>query len=114
MGDDGRLLLLLTRDQLGDGEPDLGLKLLRGFLSQLATQRVPDRIICLNSGVFLTTAGSPVEAVMSQLETQGAEVLSCGTCLSYYGRLDELIVGRVGTMEDTVSSMLDFDRVLQP
>jgi selenium metabolism protein YedF len=114
MADDGRLLLLLTKDHLGDGEPDLGLKLLRGFLSQLAAQQVPDRIICLNSGVFLTTAGSPVEAVLGQLEAQGSEVLSCGTCLSYYGRLDDLIVGRVGTMEETVSSMLAFDRVLQP
>jgi hypothetical protein len=75
---------------------------------------VPARIICINSGIFLTTEGSAVLDLMRQLEEQGSEVLSCGTCLDYYGRKDRLRVGSPTTMRDTVAAMLSVKRVLKP
>jgi selenium metabolism protein YedF len=112
---DKDLLLLLTSSGLGEGEPDLGEKLLRAFLTQLLEHgSVPARIICINSGIFLTTEGSAVLDLMRQLEEQGSEVLSCGTCLDYYGRRDRLRVGSPTTMRDTVAAMLSFKRVLKP
>ena len=110
------LLVVLKSSALGDSEPDLGEKLIEAFLAQfLELGAVPAKIICMGTGVFLTTAkGSPVLDVVRRLEKAGAEVLSCGTCLEYYGRQDHLQVGSVGNMADTVRAMLEFDRVVQP
>lgn len=112
---DPDMLLVLGSATMGDGEPDLGEKLLRAFLSQLIEGGVaPARIICLNAGIFLTTEGAAVLDLMQQLEQAGAEVISCGTCLAYYGRADELLVGKPGTMRGTVDSLLSFKKVVRP
>lgn len=112
---DKETLLVLGSSMLGQGEPDLGEKLLKAFLSQLLEAgAVPARIICMSSGIFLTTEESPVLELMQRFEAAGSEVLSCGTCLEYYGRSERLVVGEPTTMRDTVRAMLDFKRVLQP
>jgi selenium metabolism protein YedF len=112
---DNNLLLVLKSSGLGDGEPDLGLKLMSSFLTMLTeSKRIPAKIICLNSGIYLTTSGSPVETQMKQFEQAGAEVYSCGTCLDYYGRRDMLTIGYVTNMRDTVTAMLEFEKVLSP
>ncbi|HAA34167.1 MAG TPA: sulfurtransferase-like selenium metabolism protein YedF, partial [Firmicutes bacterium] len=59
----------------------------------------------LNSGVFLTTEGSPVLEELSQLAAEGVEIFSCGTCLDYYNLKDKLRVGQVTNMYDSVESM---------
>lgn len=109
------LLLVLKSSVLGDGEPDLGERLLGAYLvSLLDSGTLPKRIVCMNSGVFLTTEGTPFLDVLRQFEAAGAEITSCGTCLSYYDRSDKLIVGKEGTMKDAVNAMLTFPRILQP
>ena len=115
MAVDSSMLLLIQSSVLGDGEPDLGEKLLRAFLTQLLESgSVPARIIFMNSGIFLTTEASPVEDLMRQFESQGSEILSCGTCLDYYKRTDRLVVGKPTNMRDTVNALLTFKKVLQP
>lgn len=112
---DGDLLLLLKSSMLGDGEPDLGEKLLSAFLTQLLDSgSIPARIICMNTGIFLTTEASPVEVLMKRFESLGSEILSCGTCLEYYKRTDRLVVGKPTNMRDTVGAMLTCKKVLQP
>lgn len=112
---DEDLLLLLKSATLGEGEPDLGEKLLQAFLTQLLkVGRLPQRIICMNTGVFLTTKGSPVLEQMRCFEEAGSRIQSCGTCLEYYGRKESLEVGQAGNMRDTVEAMLSYRRVLQP
>jgi selenium metabolism protein YedF len=109
------MLLVLKSSMLGDGEPDLGEKLMSAFLTQLLESgTIPARILCMNSGIFLTTEGSPVENVMKQFEAQGCEILSCGTCLEYYKRADRVLVGKPTNMRDTVQAMLHFKKILQP
>ena len=108
------ILLLIKSSMLGEGEPDLGEKLLRAFLTQLLESgSLPARIICMNSGIFLTTEGSAMLDLMTQFESQGSEILSCGTCLEYYKRKDRLVVGKPTNMRDTVKALLEFDKVLQ-
>ncbi len=112
---DKGLLLILKSSGLGDGEPDLGEKLLKGFLSTLYDSgTIPARIICLNSGVFLTTEGSPVGDVLAGFAERGAEILSCSTCLDYYGRADKLIIGQPTNMKETVAAILKSSRILTP
>lgn len=112
---DTNLLLLLKAAWLGDGEPDLGEKLLKSFLTVLLESgTIPARIICLNSAIFLTTEGSPVADLLRQFEEQGATISSCSTCLEYHGRTDKLIVGVAGNMKGTVEAMLQYGKVLAP
>jgi len=112
---DGDLLLILNSAGIGDGEPDLGERLMAAFLSMLLeSRRVPARMICMNSGVFLTTDGSPVLELLAKFEAAGCEILSCGTCLEYYGRSEALRIGEATNMRDTVASMLSFAKVLSP
>jgi selenium metabolism protein YedF len=112
---DNDLLLLLKSNMLGEGEPDLGEKLLKAWLEQLfESGTVPAKIICINSGIFLTTEGSPVKDLLKQFEQGGARILSCGTCLNYYGRTEKLLIGESTNMKDTVNSMLAFKKILSP
>lgn len=115
MAVNGSLLLLLKSSMLGEGEPNLGEKLLSAFLTQLLESgSIPARIICMNSGIFLTTEGSSMQALLKEFETLGSEILSCGTCLEYYRRTDRLVVGKQTNMRDTVQALLAFDKILQP
>ena len=108
------MLLMIQSSILGDGEPDLGEKLLRAFLSQLLeSDSIPARIICMNSGIFLTTEGSPVLDLMSEFASQGSEILSCSTCLEYYKRKDRIAVGKPTNMRETVKALLEFKKILQ-
>ena len=115
MATDPELLLVLKSSGIGDGEPDLGEKLMKSFLTVLVESgTTPARIIAMNSGVFLTTEGSPVEGILKQLAASGSDICSCGTCLDYFGRKDKLLVGRPSNMKETVESMLGFKRVMTP
>jgi len=115
MAVDASLLLLIKSSMLGEGEPDLGEKLLRVFLLQLLeTGSVPARIICMNTGIFLTTEGSSMQDLMERFASAGSKILSCGTCLEYYGRADRLVVGEPTNMRDTVQALLNFEKILQP
>ncbi|MFC1475596.1 sulfurtransferase-like selenium metabolism protein YedF [Candidatus Zixiibacteriota bacterium] len=112
---DNDLLLILKSSGLGDGEPDLGEKLMKAFLSSLFDSgTLPARIICLNSGIFLTTEGSPVKDILDGFTDRGVEILSCGTCLDYYDRTDKLIIGQPTNMKETVAAMLSYTRILSP
>lgn len=101
----GPAVVLVVSDQIGP-EPELGRVLMRAFLGTLskATSR-PSRLMFLNKGVHLTTEGSEVADVLRELEASGVEVLSCGTCLEFFGKREQLIVGRVSNMYDTVETL---------
>jgi len=115
MAVDKDLLLVIKSSGLGDGEPDLGARLMKAFLTMLLESgRIPARMIFMATGIFLTTEKSPVTDVLRKFEKQGAEIFSCGTCLEYYGMKEKLLVGKPGNMRDTVNAMLSFSRILTP
>jgi selenium metabolism protein YedF len=112
---DKNLLLILKSSGLGDGAPDLSEKLLKMFLNVLyESGTYPAKIVCLNSGIFLTTGASEAAESLAKFQKEGTEVLSCSTCLDYYGRLDRLVIGKPTNMRDTVAAMLNFPKVLSP
>lgn len=109
------LMMFLGSSTIGDGEPDLGEKLMQNYLKMiLESERIPAKIICMNSGIFLTTEGSQVLDSLQAFEKEGAEILSCGTCLDYYKRKDKLKIGSPTDMKTTVNSMLQFKKILSP
>ena len=107
------LLYIMTSSGIGEGEPDLGTKLAESFFRVLAqADLVPAKIIFMNSGIFLTTQGSPVGDHLRELESRGTQIVSCTTCLNYFNRLDKLLVGRSGDMRDTAGSLATYRRVV--
>lgn len=109
------VFLYLNGDRMGQGDEVLGKKLLLAFLDQLAAAEVRvDLIGCVNDGVRLTTRGSAALPALRALEGRGARIASCGTCLDHHGIREDLAIGEVGNMAQTVQVMTQAERVLRP
>lgn len=110
----GSLVLLVPSQFFGRGDdPVLGEILMRGFLHTLGeVQPLPDVIVFLNSGVKLTVEGSPVLEDLRALQTQGIEILACGTCLGHFGLKEKLAVGQVSNMYTIAETLLGAGRVV--
>jgi len=107
--------LYLNSDQMGSGDSELGRKLMGLFLRQLVESGTPiDVVGCVNGGVRLTTEGSEVIEPLRALQESGARIASCRTCLEHMGLIDKLMVGEVGTMDQSVQVMAMADRVIRP
>ncbi len=48
------------------------------------------------------------------MEARGVEILTCGTCLNYYGLTEKLAVGGVTNMYSIVEAMTGADRIVKP
>ena len=48
------------------------------------------------------------------MEAQGVEILTCGTCLNYYGLTEKLAVGGVTNMYSIVEKLAGAGKVVKP
>ena len=62
----------------------------------------------------LTCEGSPLLEDLKTLEAEGVEILSCGTCLGFYGLKEKLAIGSVSNMYEIVEKQMNADRILRP
>lgn len=93
------LVILCGNDVMGEGSRDLGDVLIRGYFYTLTEfSPKPKSILFVNAGAKLTIEESPVLEHLRVLEAQGVEILTCGTCLEFYGIKDKLAVGGVTNM----------------
>ena len=51
---------------------------------------------------------------LKALEAEGVKVLTCGTCLDFYGIKDKLAVGSVTNMYEIVEIMENAGSVIRP
>ncbi len=109
-----RDLVLITSERFGTGDARLGEILMKAFLNTLwDADSKPTKIFFVNDGVRLTTEGSESLETLQLLEEAGVTILSCGTCLEFYGIKDRLRVGLVTNMFDTVDSLLSAEKVIR-
>ena len=107
-------VVLITSDVLGTGDRRLGEILMKAFLNTLwDVEPKPAKILFLNDGVRLTIEGSEVLETLHLLEKEGVQIFSCGTCLEYYQLKEELKVGLVTNMYDTVDALISADKVIK-
>lgn len=105
--------MLVKSNMLGQGNDALGSILMRSFMYSLTQlDGEINSLIFLNSGVLLATAGSELIEYIRQLETNGVKVVSCGTCLNFYGLTDKLEVGTVGDMYSITETMLRSSKII--
>ena len=104
-------IVVISSDQMGNGSEELGKTLLKAFLYAVTQQ---DELLFYNGGVHLTCEDSPALEDLKSLEAQGVEIMSCGTCLNYYGLTEQLKVGTVTNMYVIVEKMEQADLIVKP
>lgn len=111
----GNTVVVISSDRMGNGNDELGKVLIKGFIFAVTQlDELPKTMLFYNGGAMLTAEGSDSLEDLQYLEKQGVEILTCGTCLNYYGLTDKLQVGSVTNMYTIVEKMADADKLLQP
>jgi hypothetical protein len=102
---DSETVLLVTRNGMGDAEPELQQKLMTIYFKLLEENQILPAAICFYAnGVKLVVEGSPVIDVLKSLEAKGVRLILCSTCLNYYHLSDQVLVGIVGGMTDILEA----------
>jgi selenium metabolism protein YedF len=111
---DTGIALFIGSDVLGRGDDyQLGSLLMQKFLHTVGSLTTrPETILLINNGVKLVTEDSPVLGELRQLESQGIEILACGTCLSRFQLTDKVAVGRVSDMYTIADTLLKAEKVV--
>lgn len=107
------LVIAVTTDKLGRGDDKLGEVLMQSYMYALSeSDNKPKTIIFINGGVKLTTEGSEVLDSLNRLAEGGVEILSCGTCLDFYGLKEKLKIGSISNMFTIVEKMNTSSKVV--
>lgn len=107
--------VVISSGTMGSGSDELGAILMKGFLYALTQQDIlPKTILFYNGGASFTCEGSPALEDLKQLEAQGVEILTCGTCLDYYGLSEKLQVGDVTNMYVIAEKMMEAGSIIRP
>ncbi|NCB31171.1 MAG: sulfurtransferase-like selenium metabolism protein YedF [Clostridia bacterium] len=101
---------------MGEGDDALGATLMKGFIYALSQQpgKLPKAIVFYNGGAKITVEGSVSIEDLKSMEAQGVEILTCGTCLNFYGLSDKLAVGSVSNMYTIVETLNAASKVIRP
>ncbi len=106
-------VIVIATDKIGTGNDELGTVLMKSYTYALTEAKpLPKSIIFLNSGATLTVEGSEVLDNIRKLRDMGVEIISCGTCLDYYGVKEKLAVGIIGNMYTIVEKMNEASKVI--
>ena len=85
-------VVVIASDKMGEGAEELGKTLLKAFIFSLTQQdKLPKTILLYN-----------------------VEILTCGTCLNFYGLTEKLAVGGVTNMYVIAEKMLNAGNVVKP
>ena len=111
----GNTVVAITSDAMGRGSDELGRQLMKGFLYALSQlDELPKTILFYNGGARLTSEGSLSLEDLKSMEAQGVQIMTCGTCLNYYGLTEKLAVGSVTNMYSIVETLTKADKIIAP
>ena len=109
------MVVVLSANVMGTGDEKLGKALMKAFVFAVTKQdRLPETILCYNTGAYLTCEGADTLEDLKSLEAEGVKILTCGTCLDFYGIKDKLAVGGVTNMYEIVEVMENAKTIVRP
>ncbi len=115
LGRKANTVVVIDSPCMGSGSEELGRALMKAFIYALGQQEeLPGTILFYNGGAAITCQDSPALEDLKSLHAQGVEILTCGTCLNFYGLTDQLQVGEVTNMYVIVEKMTGADRIVKP
>ena len=93
------LVVVISKDSMGQGSEELGKILIKGFLFSLTQLKNPPKaVLFFNSGVLLTVEGCNTLDDLREQEQAGTQIEICGTCADYYSVKDSVGVGKIVNM----------------
>ena len=108
-------VVVISSKAMGHGGDELGTALMKGFIFALSQQEtLPTTILFYNGGANIPVEGSVSLEDLKNMEAQGVEILTCGTCLNFYGLTEKLAVGEVTNMYTIVEKMTGADLIVKP
>jgi selenium metabolism protein YedF len=111
----GNTVVAVDTDVMGRGNDELGKTLMKGFIYALTQlEELPNTILFYNSGVMLSTQGSVCLEDLKNMEAQGVKIMSCGTCLNFFGLTEKLAVGDIANMYSIVETLNGAAKIIKP
>ena len=108
-------VVVIDSKAMGNGSDELGTALMKGFIYALSQQeQLPSTVLFYNGGASITCQDSVSLEDLKSMEAQGVEILTCGTCLNFYGLTEQLAVGQVTNMYTIVEKMNGADLIIKP
>lgn len=108
-------VVVIRSNVMGEGDSELGKVLIKGFIYALSQQKeLPKTILFYNGGACLTCEGSASLDDLKELEHRGVKILTCGTCLNFYGLSEKLKVGEVTNMYEIAETMSKASLIVSP
>lgn len=105
-------VVIVNRDGMGEGDPELGRRILASFLGKARRLEGLAALCFYNGGVKLLCAGSPVLQHLLALESAGVDLVACGTCVDHFQLRDGLRVGAITGMDDILDRMARASKVI--
>lgn len=108
------IVFFITSNEFGQGQQELGQLLMKSFINTInEANMLPATMIFVNSGIFLTTEGSPVLSALQEIAQKGVQIINCGTCLDFYKRKDQLKVGSISNMYTITETLMKATKVIR-
>jgi len=106
--------IIVNSEFFGDIPEELGPKIMGNFFRKLCLENnKPDKILFYGSGVKLAAKGtSHVLDALEILFREGVDLIVCKTCVEYYDLKDKIHIGRVCSMQEVVTIMMNSDKVI--
>lgn len=106
------IVLYVGSESVGNGDCDLGKKLMNNFIKNIENMDfLPETILFVNSGVFLSTSNEETVNALGQLKD--VDILSCGTCLDYFNLTEDLKIGEVTDAHTLMKKLFEAKKVIR-
>ncbi|MEB3024389.1 MULTISPECIES: sulfurtransferase-like selenium metabolism protein YedF [unclassified Parvimonas] len=113
VGNSSDVVIAISKDFMGNGSEELGKLLIKGFIyTSSEYEKLPKTLVFFNSGVKLTCEESPCTDDLQKLKDKGVEIISCGTCLDYFGLKEKLLVGEISNMYTIYETLFNAEKVI--
>ena len=112
---DYNTVVVISSDKMGEGNDELGHVLIKAFIYALTElDNAPNTVIFYNGGAQLSVEGSDSLEDLRKLEQKGTVIMTCGTCLNYYGISDKLAIGEISNMYSIVEKLAAASKIIRP
>lgn len=106
-------LLVVDKDKIGQGDEELGIKLMENYFFALSkAENLPAVIQFYHHGVKLCHRDSKILNELKELEAKGVKIYICGLCIDYFGIKDEMGIGEVTNMYSIVETQMAMKEVI--